>query len=616
MLEENNTNPSQEGTVDTFTQEKEFYYHGVRIYPERDQNLTFFAKELLGRFYQGDKELSIQESFARAALAYSYGDLALAQRVYDYASKGWFMYASPVLSNAPAPGEKVKGLPISCFLSKVNDSIEGLNEHTVETRLLSVAGGGIGSDWSSVRSVSKKAPGPIPFLKTINADIEAYKQGSTRKGSYAAYMDVSHPDIEEFLSIRTPTGGDINRKCLNLFNAVNITDEFMYAVIENKSWDLIDPNDKTVRQTVNARLLWERILETRVRTGTPYLHFIDESNRKLPQPLKDLGLKINNSNLCSEIYLPTSKDRTAVCCLSSLNLAEYDSWKDTPIVKDLIVFLDNVLQFFIDNCPDTLHRARYSAMSERSLGLGTMGFHDYLLKHSIPWESAIAKAINLQMFEQINKDAVESSKELAKLRGEYPDGIGSGMRNAHLIAIAPNANSSIILGTSPSIEPNKANAFTHKTRAGTFLVKNKYLEKILAEKYAPKDSAEEWLSNMWKNIILNEGSVQQLDFMSEQDKEVFKTAFEIDQNWVVQHCSDRQPFVCQGQSLNVFFPAGADRAYVNKVHLKAWKEKLKGMYYLRTSAAITADKVSVKKERVPLSEYAKDSAEECLACEG
>lgn len=590
-------------------------YFGIKLVPERDNNLTPFAKELLGKFYQGNKELSIQESFARAALAYSYGDLDFAQRIYDYVSNGWFMYASPVLSNAPAPGEKTKSLPISCYLNTVEDSIEGINENSMEIRLLSVMGGGIGSNWSQVRSVSSKAPGPIPFLAVVNKEIEAFKQGN-RRGSIAVYMDVDHPDIEEFLNIRTPTGGDINRKCLNLFNAVNISDSFMECVIENKEWNLIDPHDKTVRQTINARHLWERILEVRSRTGTPYLHFIDESNRKLPQALKDKGLRVNGSNLCQEITLPTSKDRTAVCCLSSLNLATYDEWKDTNIVKDLIRFLDNVLQFFIDNCPDTLKKAKYSAMMERSLGLGALGWHDYLMRHNIPWESAIAKGLNIQIFEQIQRQAIESTQELAKERGEYLDGIGTGFRNSHLTAIAPNANSSIILGTSPSIEPIKSNAFMHKTRAGSFLVKNKYLQALLLEKYAPKDDAEIWMNKIWKDIILNEGSIQHLDFIDEYDKLVFKTAFEIDQNWVIQHAVDRKEFISQHQSINTFFPAGADRAYVNKVHLKAWKERLKGLYYFRTSAAISADKVSIKKDRISLADYAKDTTEECLACEG
>lgn len=592
-------------------------YHGITIDLDRDKGLDHFALDLLGKYYQQKDEVSPQESFARAALAYCAGDISLAQRIYDYASKGWFMYASPVLSNAPQVGQKTKALPISCYLLSVDDTLESLIAHTEEIRWLSVKGGGIGAGWSNIRSVSNVAPGPIPFLKTIDADVTAYRQGTTRRASYAAYLDISHPDLEEFLNIRLPTGGDPNRKCFNLHNAINITDEFMEAVSKDEDWNFIDPNDKTIRGTTKARDLWQRILEIRFRTGEPYMHFIDEANRCLPDPLKKLGLKINNSNLCQEIELPTSSERTAVCCLSSLNLETFNEWKETSIVRDLVRFLDNVLQFFIDNAPDVLIKAKFSAARERSIGIGAMGFHSYLQKNMIPWDSSLAKVINLQIFSHIKEQAEMETELLAQERGEYLDGIGSGKRNAHLLAIAPNANSGIILAASPSIEPWKSNAYVHRTRAGSFFVKNKYLEQLLINKYAPSvENKDEWLEKVWPSIITNMGSVQHLDFMSDEDKDVFKTAFEIDQNWVVAHAADRQKFVCQGQSVNLFFPAGASRSYVNQVHLKAWKEKLKGLYYLRTNAGVTADKVSYKVERKPLADYVSKEGDDCVACQG
>ena len=422
----------------------------------------------------------------------------------------------------------------------------------------------------------------------------AYRQGRTRKGSYAAYMDVSHPDIVEFLNMRIPTG-DVQRKALNLHNALNITNEFMQAVIDNTDFDLRDPKDDTVKESINARKLWERILEVRFRTGEPYLNFIDTANEHLPQPLKDLGLRINGSNLCNEIHLPTSADRTAVCCLSSLNLEYYDEWKDTTIVGDLVRMLDNVLQYFIDNAPDTVARAKYSALRERSIGLGAMGFHSLLQKHGVAWESDKAREINDVVFSKINSDAVRETQRLAEERGEYPDGVGSGRRNSHLLAIAPNASSGVILSTSPSIEPAKAVAYTHRTRAGSFLVKNLYFEELLNEKGENNES-------VWTSIITNKGSVQHLPFLTEGEKAVFKTAQELDQNWVIQHAADRQQYICQGQSVNLFFPAGAEKSYVNKVHIKAWKEGLKGLYYLRTEAKSRAENVSEKVERVALQD--------------
>ena len=585
---------------------------GIRIDRTRDADLTDFALDLLRAYYMREDETSPQEAYARAAVAYCDGDLAFAQRIYDYVSKGWFMFASPVLSNAVLPGEKWKALPISCFLTYVPDTLDGLISHTAELRWLSVKGGGVGGHWSAVRSVSGKSPGPIPFLKTVDADMTAYRQGTTRKGSYAAYLDVSHPDVLEFLQMRLPTGGDPNRKCLNLHNALNITDDFMQACLEGKDWNLVDPADGSVRDTMPARDLFQRILEVRSRTGEPYLNFIDTANRGLPEFLKRLGLRINGSNLCNEIHLATAEDRTAVCCLSSLNVALFDEWKDTPLVRDLIRMLDNVLQVFIDHAPDELSRAKYSATRERSLGLGAMGFHAYLQKQMVPWESAMAKGINLNMFNHIQNEAVSATAALAVEKGEYPDGIGSGRRNAHLLAIAPNANSSILLNISPSIEPWKSNAYTHRTRAGSHQVRNPALEALLEERVADPVAREK----IWSSITTSAGSVQHLDddLLSDWEKEVFKTAFEIDQRWVVGHAADRQPFICQGQSVNLFFPSGSDRHYVLQTHIKAWKEGLKGLYYLRTTAGVDADKVSAKIERVALKDYVEE--EECLSCQG
>ncbi len=569
----------------------------IRIDKSKDDLLANYAVGMLKDFYLTEYESSPQEAYKRAATAWSKYkddmDEDLAQRLYNYVSNKWFMFASPVLSNAPNGSKQGKGMPISCFLTYVPDTLEGLIDHTAELRWLSVYGGGVGGHWSDVRTVSDIAPGPMPFLHTVDADMIAYRQGKTRKGSYAAYMDVSHPDIIEFLNMRIPTG-DVQRKALNLHNAINVSDAFMEAVSNGGTWDLKDPKDGKVKESVDARKLWERIMEIRFRTGEPYLNFIDTANNDLPQPLKDLGLKINGSNLCNEIHLPTSAERTAVCCLSSLNLEYYDDWKDTSIVKDLVRMLDNVLEYFIENAPDTITRAKYSAARERSIGLGAMGFHSLLQKHKVAWESELAKEINDVVFNHIKSQAVEETEKLAEERGDYLDGVGSGRRNSHLLAIAPNASSGVILSTSPSIEPLKANAYTHRTRAGSFLVKNKYLEEVLELKGENNDTN-------WTSIITKKGSVQHLPFLTEGEKAIFKTADELDQNWVVQHAADRQKYICQGQSVNLFFPSGAPKSYVNQVHLRAWKEGLKGLYYLRTEAKQRAENVSEKVERVALA---------------
>ncbi len=563
------------------------------------------AKSLLENFYLLENETDPKQAFTRAATAYSAGDESLAARIYDYVNQGWFMFSSPILSNARVDDTK-GGLPISCFLSYVPDTVEGLIDHSNELRWMSVMGGGVGGHWSDIRSVSNKAPGPIPFIKTVDSDMQAWRQGVTRKGSYAAYIDVSHPDIIEFINLRVPTGGDTNRKCFNINNAVCFSDEFMNAVADGKDWNLIDPHTKETKETMPARELWQRILEIRFRTGEPYFFFSDTANKHLPQSLKDKGLKIHGSNLCAEIYLPTNETRSAVCCLSSLNLEYFDEWKDTSIVEDCITFLDNVLQYFIDNAPKQLHKAIYSAIHERSLGLGTMGFHSYLQRKNIAWESPMAKGLNRRVFKHIKEKALIQTEKLAQERGEYLDGIGTGRRNSHLLAIAPNANSAIILDTSPSIEPWKSNAFTHRTRAGSFLQKNKYLDKLLLSL-----TTKEEYDEVWQSIILNQGSVQHLDILNDYQKGVFKTAFEIEQAWLVEHAADRQEYICQGQSLNLFFPAGSDKAYVNYVHLLAWKKGLKGLYYLRTNSGAEAEKISQKIERKALKDY-----DECVSCQG
>ena len=585
------------------------YTYGIKVDLNRDDLLTPQASKLVRQFYMHDEEQSPQHAYARAAVAYSAGDTKLAQRIYDYVSQGWMMFSSPILSNAPKPNEKHKALPISCFLSYVPDTVEGLVEHHAETAWLSVKGGGVGGHWSNVRGITDKSVGVMPMLKVTDAQMTAYKQGKTRKGSYAAYLDVDHPDIMEFINFKVPTGGDVNRKCFNLFNAVNLTDDFMQRVVAGDSWELRCPATRKVIDKVDARNLWQRILEARFRTGSPYLNFIDTANKALPEYQKDLGLTINGSNLCNEIHLATNEERSAVCCLSSVNLEKFDDWKDTTMVADLTTFLDNVLQEFIDNAPEELSKARNSATRERSIGIGAMGFHGYLQSKGIAWESWQATSANNVMFKTIKAQAEAQTKVLAEERGECPDAHSYGVRNAHLLAIAPNANSSIICNCTASIEPLKANIYTHRTRAGADVVKNKYLEKTL-DLYA--ENTEE----VWKSIMSNEGSVQHLDFLSDHDKEVFKTSFELDQMWVVEHSAKRQPYVCQGQSVNLFFPSGSDKTYINQVHLKAWKEGLKGLYYLRTTAGLTADKVGIKIERNALKDFQADEDDECISCQG
>jgi len=576
----------------------------IKIYPERDRLLSEQGYKLVTQFYLRDGETSPQHAYARASYYAARGDIALAQRIYNYVSQQWFMFASPILSNARFDEQKKRGLPISCFLTYIGDNLPSIVAHQEELAWLTLEGGGVGGHWSDVRAVSKKAPGPIPFMKLPDSAMLAYKQGETRKGAYAAYLDIRHPDIAKFIEIRTPTGGDINRKCLNIHNAVNITNDFMEAVDEGADWDLVCPASGEVRETLKARSIWERLLETRAETGEPYLNFIDTAEEAMNPILKEKGLSLHGSNLCNEIHLPTDEERTAVCCLSSVNLERFDEWKDDPqFIPDLITMLDNVLDIFIEEAnPKYLSKAIFSATQSRDIGLGAMGFHGLLQEKNIPFESEEARALNINIFSHMWSQAKDQTKKLAEERGAAPDLEGSMMaRNAHLFAIAPNANSSIIAGCSPSIEPIKSNGFAHNTRAGTHYIGSKRFKKVL-EGYG-KDTEE-----IWSSIKANGGSVQHLEFLSDLEKKVFKTAFEIDQHYVVTHASDRQPFICQGQSVNLFFPSGSSKCYVNSVHLSAWKKKLKGLYYYRTDSVGKADQVGTKVDRVKLQ------AEECTAC--
>ena len=583
------------------------------INKDRDELLTDFGKTTLKDRYLLPEEDSPQEAFMRAAKAYSDND-EMAERIYNYASKMWFMFSTPILSN----GGTKRGMPISCFLNYVGDSREGLTGHYTENAWLTSIGGGIGGYWGDVRSDGtmtsggSQSSGSIPFLHVVDSEIMAFSQGKTRRGSYAAYMDISHPEILEFLDIRKPSGGDIHRKCLNLHHGVNISNEFMELIDKciaeptyDDTWDLIDPHTNETIKKVSARELWQKILENRVATGEPYVSFIDHINDALPETQKALGLQVHHSNLCTEITLPTAEDRTAVCCLSSVNLETYDEWKDNKMfIGDIVRFLDNVLTSFIENAPDHVFRAKFSATQERSIGLGAMGFHAYLQKCGIPFESALAKAKNLNIFKHIKSEAVAESKRLGVKRGEAPDMEGTGMRNAHLLAIAPNASSSIICGTtSPSIEPYRANAYVQKTMSGSFLVKNKHLEKLLETKGINNDKT-------WTSILANRGSVLHLKDLSDYEKDIFKTSIEINQQWIIEHAADRQEFICQGQSLNVFVPADVNIKELHDIHMLAWKKKLKTLYYCRSEAIKRAELVSLKVERTIIPEA------DCLACEG
>ena len=584
---------------------------------KRDNYLSEFSHKTLQDRYLIAGETSPQDAFARAARAFSDND-AHAQRLYDYASKLWFMFSTPILSN----GGTARGLPISCFLNYIEDSRTGLTGHYTENAFLSSVGGGVGGSWSDVRSVGSKtsngseSTGVIPFMKVVDAEMLAFSQGVTRRGSYAAYLDISHPEIEEFLDVRKPTGGDINRKSVNLHHGVVISDKFMELIEQatrepgfDDSWDLIDPHTKQVIKTVSAKTLWVKLIQNRVETGEPYIMFGDTVNAALPQFQKDMGLSVHHSNLCSEITLPTNEGRTAVCCLSSVNLEEFDEWKNNKdFIPDLIRMLDNVISYFVSHAPAQLEKAKTSAEQERSLGLGAMGFHAYLQRKNVPFESPMAIGANKMMFEHIKKEAKNASNQLCVERGPCHDGYHAGVRNAHLLAVAPNASSSIICGnTSPSIEPYRANAFTQKTKSGSSLLKNEYLEHVLQE--LDQDTDE-----VWKSIITNNGSVQHLDFLDDWTKDVFKTAVEIDQRYIIEMAADRQKEICQSQSLNVFFPANVSKQELHAIHMMAWKKKVKTLYYLRSEAIKRAETVSDE----ALRQYIFDSMDEegCLACEG
>ena len=586
----------------------------IKIDYSRDKLFDEFSIRTLEDRYMVADETSPQQAFARAAKVFSDDD-DHAQRLYDYVSNHWFMFATPLLSN----GGTERGLPISCFLNYVDDSREGITEHYTENAYLSSFGGGIGGTWSDIRSAGTKtskgseSTGVIPFMKVVDAEMLAFSQGITRRGSYASYLHMSHPEIEEFLDIRKPTGGDTNRKCLNLHHGIVIPDKFMEIIHMatktegfDDSWELIDPHSGEVKKVVSARTLWVKLLQNRMETGEPYLMFEDAVQADLPDFQKRKGLRVNHSNLCSEITLATNEERTAVCCLSSVNLEYYDEWKKVPaFIPDLVRMLDNVLTYFIERAPDSLERAKYSAFRERSIGLGAMGFHAYLQKNKVPFEGMFASGLNEEMFSHIKSHAQKETLKLAVERGACPDDDTCTVRNAHLLAIAPNASSSILCGnTSPSIEPFRANAYTQKTKSGSHLHKNKFLEDVL-EKLGRNDD------NTWKSIVSNKGSVQHLDFLSDELKEIFKTAVEINQSWVVEHAAVRQQYVCQSQSVNLFFPPDVNKGDLHNIHMLAWAKNMKTLYYLRSEAISRADNVSNQIKREIIFEQ-----EDCLSCEG
>lgn len=590
-------------------------YLGINVDYSRDSLFDQLGLTRLKDSYMKEDETSPQHRFAFVARAFASND-EHAQRLYDYASKHWLSYSTPILSF----GRTKKGLPISCFLNFIDDTAEGLSETLTETNWLSMLGGGVGTGFG-IRSASDKSTGVMPHLKIYDASCLAYRQGTTRRGSYAAYLDISHPDIINFIEMRKPTG-DPNLRCLNMHHGVNIPDSFM-EIIENcmkdpdydDTWELKDPVSNIVKERVSARELWQRLLEMRMQTGEPYIHFIDESNRRLPEFLKNKGLKINQSNLCSEIILPTSKKRTAVCCLSSVNLEYFDHWKDNQMfLLDVAEMLDNVLQYFIDNAPSNVSRAVYSAKRERSIGVGALGFHAYLQSQMIPFESVAARIANKMMFKHIRTELDEANLFLGKTRGEAPDAAGTGLRFSHVMAIAPNASSSIIKGnTSPSIEPFKANAYRQDTLSGSFLAKNKFLNKLIKERVG-EDSQE-----IWSSIIANGGSVQHLDILTDDEKEVFKTAIEIDQRWIIEHAAVRQEYIDQAQSVNLFFKPDVNIKYLHATHFLAWKQKLKTLYYCRSEKIAKADRVSQKIERKRIEEIDMQqlaAGESCIMCEG
>jgi len=611
--------------------------HGqVRIDRSRDALLTDFGKATLDDRYLLPGE-SYQDLFARVASAYG-DDAAHAQRIYDYISRLWFMPATPVLSN----GGTTRGLPISCFLNEATDSLDGIVGLWNENVWLAAKGGGIGSYWGNLRGIGEKVgrngktSGVIPFIRVMDSLTLAISQGSLRRGSAACYLPVNHPEIEEFLEMRRPTGGDPNRKALNLHHGVLIPDAFMRAVEADEEWALVSPKDGALMKKVSARSLWIRILTARIETGEPYIIYSDHVNNARPEHQKLAGLEVKTSNLCSEITLPTGIDqhgeqRTAVCCLSSLNLETWFEWKDqAQFIPDVMRFLDNVLQSFIDTAPDSMARAKYSAMRERSVGLGVMGYHSFLQAMNVPFESVVAKVWNTRMFKHIRAQADAASRQLAEERGPCPDAAEYGFmeRFSNKIAIAPTASISIICGgASPGIEPIAANVYNHKTLSGSFIVRNPYLKKVLAKHDRDDDDT-------WTTITVNKGSVQHLDFLSEQEKATFKTAFELDQRWVVEHAADRTPYICQSQSVNLFLPANVHKRDLHQIHLTAWKKGVKSLYYCRSLSIQRADAISEKvapqvalgavapandQASLPLVAaavpVANNNYEECLACQ-
>ncbi|ATU72477.1 ribonucleotide-diphosphate reductase subunit alpha [Komagataeibacter rhaeticus] len=604
-------------------------HHPVRVDHSRDALLTAFGKATLDNRYLLPGE-SYQDLFGRVASYYG-ADAAHAQRLYDYISRHWFMPATPVLSN----GGTTRGLPISCFLNEANDSLRGIVDLWNENVWLASKGGGIGSYWGNLRSIGEnvgrngKTSGVIPFIRVMDSLTLAISQGSLRRGSAAVYLPVWHPEIEEFIELRRPTGGDPNRKALNLHHGVLVPDAFMRAVADDDEWALLSPKDNTVIRKVSARALWIRILTARMEQGEPYIIFSDHVNNARPEHHKLAGLEVKTSNLCAEITLPTGMDqhgreRTAVCCLSSLNLETWEEWKDNPqFIEDVMLFLDNVLQDFIDRAPDDMERARYAAMRERSVGLGVMGFHSFLQANNVPFESVVAKGWNRRIFKHIRAQADAASRKLAEERGPCPDAADYGVmeRFSNKMAIAPTASISIIAGNaSPGIEPIAANVFLQKTLSGSFTVRNRHLDRLLTER-------GQNTSEVWSSITLNKGSVQHLDFLTRQEKDVFKTAFELDQRWVIEHAADRAPYVCQAQSINIFLPANVHKRDLHQIHYMAWKRGVKSLYYCRSLSIQRADAVSDGQEKRDLSHREGEDAagtagpatttdyEECLACQ-
>tara|TARA_Y100000590_G_scaffold28364_1_gene31819 strand:+ start:3710 stop:5641 length:1932 start_codon:yes stop_codon:yes gene_type:complete len=595
----------------------------IKIDRSRDSNLTEFGKATLSDRYLGANE-SYQDLFARVASHYADNNLH-AQRIYNYISNLWFMPATPILSN----GGTKRGLPISCFLNEASDSLNGILDLWSENVWLAARGGGIGSYWGNLRSIGEKigrvgkTSGIIPFIKVMDSLTMAISQGSLRRGSAACYIPIDHPEIEEFIEMRRPTGGDPNRKALNLHHGVLISDAFMRAVEMDEQWGLKSPKDGVIQSTVSARNLWIRLLTARVETGEPYMIFIDTVNRLIPQHHKLAGLNVKTSNLCSEITLPTGvdkdgKDRTAVCCLSSLNIEKYDEWEnDENFIGDVMRFLDNVLTDFIENAPEQFSDATYSAMRERSVGLGVMGLHSYFQKKSIPLESVMSKVWNNKIFKNIQKKVDDSSKNLAEERGACPDAADYGIneRFSNKTAIAPTASISIICGgTSPGVEPIAANSYTHKTLSGSFNVKNRHLEQVL-EKYN-KNTDE-----VWSSITTNQGSVMHLDFLTKEEKDVFKTAFELNQKWIVELGADRTPYISQAQSINLFLPADVHKKELHQIHFQAWRKGLKSLYYCRSKSIQRAENInSGSSTDVELNVYKnkenqETEYEECLSCQ-